>query len=130
MLNNKWFWVVLLVVLALLVVFVPAAPRGLVGMPEEGSQLILWAVTAVVAWALLQISTGFGVDLSGYVQPIVAIIAPVLVTIAERYLGMIPPVFDNLVLSLIHLLALAIGSVGTLIAYRRLYTKDHKALLA
>ena len=123
--KNSLAWIAVLAVTVVAVVF-PLAPvaanalaQGLVGLPEEGLQLILFVVTAGVAYLLLQLGVLIGLDLSGYVQPIVAIVAPILVTFIEKYLGMIPPIYDNVVLTIIHLIVLLVGSIGTVLLFKR-----------
>ena len=82
-------------------------------LPEEGQLLILSLVTAGVTWLLLKLSQVSGVDLSGYASAVAAVLAPIIVTVAEHFLQLIPPIFDNLVLTLIHLLVLLLGGLGT-----------------
>lgn len=106
-----------LVVLSACVTTPALAPRPgiaatLVAMPAEGSLLIVALITAGVTWLLLQLSTALKLDLSGYTAPIVSIISPILITLLESYLGMIPPAFDNIVLTLIHLAVLIAASLG------------------
>lgn len=103
--------------------------QGLAGLPEEGLQLVLFLVTAVVAYLLLQLGVLLKLDLSGYVQPIVAIVAPILVAFIEKYLGMIPSIYDNVVLTIIHLIVLLVGSVGTVLIANRVRRKETKQLL-
>ena len=124
--KNKLSLVLVLVVAVLMVVF-PLQPvahsslvQGLVGLPAEGLQLILFLVTAVVAWLLLQLGTALGLDLAGYIQPIVAIVAPIIVAFIEKYLGMIAPIYDNVVLTIIHLIVLLVGgALGTFMLFKR-----------
>lgn len=100
----------------------------LVGLPEEGLQLVLFLVTAGVAWLLLQIGVWLGLDLSGYVQPIVAIVAPIIVTFIEKYLGMIPPSLDSVVLTIIHLLVLLIGGAVGMLTFARRFQRPASLL--
>src|SRR5258706_3148792 len=78
-------------------------------LPDEGVNLIWLVVTAGVLWALLQLSAIVKVDLGGYKDMIAAILAPIIVTIVQNYLQLIPSIYDNVVLSLIHLLVLFVG---------------------
>ena len=84
----------------------------LVALPDEGRALVLALVTAGVLWALLQLSAVIKIDLSGYANMIAAVLAPLLVTVIESYLQLIPPIFDDLVLTVIHFIVLLIGSLG------------------
>ena len=88
-------------------------------LPEEGVTLVLFLVTAGVTWVLLQLSALFKLELKGYANAIAAALAPVVVAALESYLQLIPPVFDNLVLSVIHLIVLLAGSLGTFWLFQR-----------
>lgn len=84
----------------------------LVALPDEAKILVFSLVTAGVTWVLLQLFAVLKVDLSGYANMIAAALAPVVVTVIENYLQLIPPVFDNIVLTVIHLIVLLAGSLG------------------
>lgn len=92
---------------------------GLAQLPDEGRLLILSLVTSAVTFALLQLSEVLKVDLSGYANVIAAALAPVLVTLFESYLQLIPPVFDDIVLSIIHIIVLLAGSLGVFWVIKR-----------
>lgn len=83
-----------------------------VTLPDEAKLLILSLVTGVVTFVLLKLSEVFKIDLSGWANTIAAVLAPVIITIIEAYLQLIPPIFDNLVLSIIHLIVLLLSSLG------------------
>jgi hypothetical protein len=131
---------ILLVLFALFVlaacVAVPAVrpinrlAQSLVALPPEGSLLITALVTAAVTWLLLKAAELLKMDLSGYVGPIVAIVAPILITAIESVLGMIPPAFDNIALTVIHLIVLIVASLGIYVGTGRLKNKQVKSLLA
>lgn len=93
--------------------------QGLMQLPDEGRLLVLMLVTAGVNWLLLQLSLFFKVELQGYANALAAAIAPIFVVLIESGLQLIPPVFDNLVLSIIHLIVLAVGSIGAFFIFRR-----------
>lgn len=88
-------------------------------LPDEGRLLVLILVTSGVTWVLLKASILFHVDLSGYANAVAAGLAPILITLIEAGLKLIPPVFDNLALTIIHLIVLAVGSIGTFFVFRR-----------
>jgi hypothetical protein len=121
---------VALIILVFVLVFYPAPAQGLAGLPEEGSLLVWTLVTAAVTWALVQIGAALNINLGGYVQPIAAILAPILITLIEKYLALIPSTFDSIALTIIHLIVLAIGSVGTLIILKKVKAKETPTLLA
>lgn len=100
-----------------------------VSLPDEAKLLILSLITAGVTWLLLQLGALLKVDLSGYIQPIAAALAPIVVTVIENYLKLIPPAFDDVVLTIIHLLVLLLGSIGAWMLFKRVKNKETKALL-
>lgn len=90
-----------------------ALGQGLVALPEEATLLISALLTAALTFLLLKVNMG------ALTQPIVAVIAPMIITFFESLLQTIPPVFDNLVLAIIHVIVLAITSYGTFVLVKR-----------
>ena len=105
----------------LVIVLTACSPvaQGLMELPDEGRLLVLMLITAGVTWLLLKLSEVFKIDLSGYANAIAAAIAPILITLIEAGLRLIPPIFDNLVLSIIHLIVLLVGSIGAFFLFKR-----------
>ncbi len=97
----------------------PQLTQTLNGLPDEGRMLVLILVTAGVTWVLLKLSIVFKVDLSGYANVVALALAPILVTIIEVWLKVIPSAFDNIILTIIHLIVLAVGAVGTFFLFQR-----------
>src|SRR5262245_2967141 len=93
--------------------------QGLTTLPEDAVRLIGAAVTAGVAWLLLK------VDLGQYTAALAAALAPIVVAVLERLLGLIPPVYYNVVLSVIHLLVLFLsGSIGVFLFIKRVRSPE------
>ena len=104
----------------LLAACAPTAVQSLVGpLPDEAQNLIFILVTAGVTWVLLKLSEVFKIDLSGYTNAIAVALAPIIVAVFERWLALIPPAFDNIVLTIIHLIVLLVGSIGTFFLLQR-----------
>jgi hypothetical protein len=96
--------------------------QGLMQLPDEGRILILTLLTAGLAWLLTKINMG------QYTEALAAAIAPIIITGIEMGLQMIPALYDNVVLSIIHLLVLFIGgSIGFVFFFKRV--KEPKTLL-
>ena len=110
---------VLLMLLSFILSACAPAVQGLVALPDEARLLVLSLFTAGVTWVLLWLSMRFGVDLAGYANAIAAALAPVIITLIELWLKTIPPAFDNIVLTIIHLLVLLIGSLGAFFLFKR-----------
>ena len=117
----KLFIRIFLLVLISLLVLTACSPvaQGLMQLPEEGRLLVLMLITTGVTWVLLKLSLVFKIDLSGYANVVAVALAPILVTLIESWLQVIPPIFDNLVLSIIHLIVLLVGSIGAFFMIRR-----------
>lgn len=114
-----------LVVCVLVLVFLTACSgmqqgvSGLMQLPDEGRILVLSLVSAGVTWALLKLSIVFKIDLKGYTNAVATALAPILITVIEGWLQLIPPVYDNVVLTLIHLVVLLVGSLGAFFLFKR-----------
>lgn len=116
--------IILFVLLALLLVGCVAEPappantaiaQTVTQLPEDAGTLIFALVTAVVAWL------GSKLNLGQYTQPLVAVIAPALITLLENFLGTIPTVWDNAVLTILHYIVLFVaGSIGLLVTAKRI----------
>jgi hypothetical protein len=99
--------------------FLAPVANGLVAIPPELNDAIGFGVTALLTWVLVQAGLAMNLDLTGYLTPLVAVLSPIIVTLAENALGTIPPAFDNIVLTLIHLGILILGSLGVLTFVRK-----------
>lgn len=120
----KKFVVLLLVAFLLVgVLSACAAPatltQTLVGVPTELQNLISALLTAALTWLLIQAGLALKIDLTGYVAPLLAIISPIVITLLTGWLGLIPTVYDDLVLAIIHVIVIGIGSLGTLLLFKR-----------
>ena len=120
----KKFWRLFAVVFMFMLLITACAPAAgavapLLELPDEGRLLVLSLVTAGATWVLLKLSDVFKIDLSGWSNAVAAALAPILVTLIEAGLQLIPPILDNLVLSIIHLLVLLVGSLGVFFVAKR-----------
>lgn len=95
------------------------AVAQLAQLPDEGRNLVFILLSAGITWLLLKLSEMTGVDLGGYANAIATALAPIIVTLIESALNLIDPIFDNIVLTIIHLIVLLVGSIGTFFLFRR-----------
>lgn len=93
--------------------------QTLTQLPDEGVQLVFFVVSAGVTWCLLKLSEVTNVDLKGYAPAVAVALAPILTALIESWLQLIPPAFDNIVLTIIHLIVLAVGSLGVFFIAKR-----------
>ena len=119
----------LFVLIAVLLAACAPTAQGLVELPDEGRLLALTLVTSGLTFVLLWLGGLLKIDFGGFIQPLAAVLSPLIITVIENYLAMIPPIYDNLVLSVIHIIVLLLGSVGSVVLFRRVKTRDTKALL-
>src|SRR5512146_120862 len=83
--------------------------QTLIGLPDDAKSLIAVLVTAAVIWLVQWIASKTSIDLSGYADAVIALVAGLIVAVLEKYLALVPGEFDNLVLAIIHVLVLALG---------------------
>lgn len=120
----------LFALIAVLLTACAPAVQGLTDLPDEGKLLVMTLVTAGLAALLLWFGNLVGLELGGWVQPIVAVVAPLLITVIEHFLGMIDPIFDAVLLTVIHYLVLLFGGIGSVVLFRRVKNRQTKSLLA
>lgn len=102
--------------------------QSFVGLPDELKIILLGLITSLVALALKAIGDALKIDLSGYVEQVATALAAVLVTLIESYLAMIPPAFDNIVATALHLIVLILGALGFFWAGKRLNVRGYRSL--
>lgn len=110
---------ILFVLVTLLLTACAPAVQGLSQLPDEGRQLVFILLSAAFTWILLKLSEVTGIDLKGYAPVVATALAPIIVTLIESWLQTIPSIFDNIVLTLIHLVVLLVGSLGTFFLLKR-----------
>ena len=82
-------------------------------LPEEGVKFVSILITAGVTWGLLKLGALLHIELRGYADAAAVALSPIIVGIIENYLRLIPEIYDSIVLTIIHLVILLVGSLGT-----------------
>jgi hypothetical protein len=125
-----------LLIVALAVFLTACAPlaasgtvRGLAGLPEDAKTLVLVVITSLLTAAAAWVFTKFGIQFGGYVEPLSLALAGIVITLIESGLALIPPVFDDIVLAIIHALVLAAGGGFVLLLVRKVRAKATRTLL-
>jgi hypothetical protein len=111
--------VILFVLVALVLSACSPAVAGLQQLPEEGRLLVFTLLSAALTWLFLKASIFFNIDINGYANAVAAALAPIVIALIESWLQLIAPIFDNIVLSIIHLVVLLVGSIGTFFLFKR-----------
>lgn len=118
--DMKKIFVLLFMVVIVFVLAACSAPatltQSLAVVPTELQTLIAALLTAGLTWLVLQIKS---IDLSGYIPPVVAAISPIIISLIQGWLGLIPTVYDDLVLAVIHMIVVGLGSLGALLFVKR-----------
>lgn len=108
--------IALILLATIIVTACSPAIQGFVGMPTELKAIILIAVTAIIARLFEVIADRFPqIDLRQYTTQVAVALAGIVVVIAEHLLGLIPPQYDTIVETLLHLLVLILGGAGTIL---------------
>lgn len=110
---------ILFILVALILTACAPAVQGLAQLPDEGRNLVFIVLSAILTFLLLKLSEFTGIDLKGYAPAVATALAPVIIAIIESWLQLIPPLFDNVVLTIIHLIVLLVGSLGTFYLIKR-----------
>lgn len=111
--------ILIFVVFAVLLSACAPGVAGLAQLPDEGRNLVFILLSAGLTWLLLKLSEATGVDLGGYANAVATALAPIIITLIESALNLIDPVFDNIVLTIIHLIVLLVGSIGAFFLFKR-----------
>ena len=83
-----------------------------VPLPVELKVIILILLTGIVAQVLAVLSATFGINLTQYRDQVAAALAGVVIVFIESYLALIPPAFDEIMVTVWHLVVLILGALG------------------
>ena len=83
-----------------------------VPLPNELKLIILIFLTGVTTRVLVVLSANLGIDLTQYTDQIAAALAGVVIVLVESYLMLIPPAFDEIMVTVWHLVVLILGALG------------------
>lgn len=95
------------------------AANTLVGVPEEFSGFIVGLIAVGVAWLLQAVLEATGWDFSGYKDQIVAVVSGIVLTLIESWLALIPSIYDEAVLVVLHLIVVVFGLLGFFYVMKR-----------
>lgn len=104
--------------------------QSLVALPDEARLMVLILITAGLTLVLSWVSQYIPIDVKGYAQAIAAALSPLVITAIEHYLQMIPSIYDDFVLVVIHYIVLFLGGVASIVVFRRVRQKNTRGLLS
>jgi hypothetical protein len=87
--------------------------QAFVTLPDDAKLLILLGITSLLTALFAFAFTKWGLDLRGYIPELAAILAAIVVTIIEFGLKLLTFIPDEILLTIIHLIVLALGGYGT-----------------
>lgn len=99
-----------------------------VTLPEDAKLLILIGITSLFTGFFGYVFTRWGLDLRGYVAELAAVLAAIIVVVFEFGLKLLAFIPDQILLSIIHLIVLALGGVGTALVLRKFRTPGFRSL--
>jgi len=99
-----------------------------VTLPDEAKILILGLVTSLLTAFFGYVFVRWGLDLRGYITGLSATLAAIVVTVFEFGLKLLAFVPDQILLTIIHLIVLAVLGYGAALALNRLRTPGYRSL--
>ena len=99
-----------------------------VTLPEDAKLLILGLITSLLTALFGFLFVRWGLDLRGYITGLSATLAAIVVTVFEFVLKMLVFVPDQILLTIIHLIVLAVSGYGAALALNRMRTPGYRSL--
>ena len=99
-----------------------------VTLPEDAKLLILGLITSLLTALFGFLFVRWGLDLRGYITGLSATLAAIVVTVFEFLLKMLVFVPDQILLTIIHLIVLAVSGYGAALALNRMRTPGYRSL--
>jgi len=99
-----------------------------VTLPDDAKLLILGLITSLLTALFSFLFVKWGLDLRGYITGLSATIAAIVVTVFEFLLKTLVFVPDQILLTIIHLIVLAVSGYGAALALNRMRTPGYQSL--
>jgi len=99
-----------------------------VTLPDDAKLLILGLITSLLTALFSFLFVRWGLDLRGYITGLSATIAAIVVTVFEFLLKTLVFVPDQILLTIIHLIVLAVSGYGAALALNRMRTPGYQSL--
>jgi hypothetical protein len=98
-----------------------------IALPDEAKLLILGLITSLLTALFAFAFTKWGIDLRGFVPELAAVLAAIVVVIVEFLLKMLTFIPDNILLTIIHLIVLAVSGYGAAWFLNRIQTPGYRS---
>jgi len=99
-----------------------------VTLPDEAKILILGFFTSLFTAFFAYVFTRWGIDLRGFAAELAAVLAAIVVTLFEFGLKLLAFIPDQILLTIIHLILLALAGVGTAFVLNRRRTPGYRSV--
>lgn len=99
-----------------------------VTLPDDAKILILALITSLLTAFFAYVFTRWGLDLRGFTAELAATVAAIVVTLFEFGLKLLAFIPDQILLTIIHLIVLALAGVGTAFVLNRRRTPGYRSL--
>ena len=99
-----------------------------VTLPDDAKILILGLITSLLTALFGFLFVKWGLDLRGYITGLSATLAAIVVTGFEFLLKMLVFIPDEILLTIIHLIVLAVSGYGAALALNRFRTPGYRSL--
>jgi len=99
-----------------------------VTLPDDAKMLILVGITSLLTALFGFLFARWGLDLRGYIVELAGVLAAIVVTAFEFGLKLLAFIPDQILLTIIHLIVLALGGVGTALVLRKFRTPGFRSL--
>jgi len=97
-------------------------------LPDDAKILILGLITSLLTASFAFLLNRWGLDLRGYIIGLSATLAAIVVTVFEFLLKLLVFVPDDILLTIIHLIVLAVSGYGAALALNRMRTPGYRSL--
>jgi len=99
-----------------------------VTLPDDAKMLILVLITSLLTALFGFLFVKWGLDLRGYIVELAAILAAIVVTVFEFLLKLLAFIPDQILLTIIHLIVLALAGYGTAWLLGKLRTPGYRSI--
>jgi len=99
-----------------------------VTLPDDAKILILGLVTSLLTALLSFAFVKWGLDLRGFTAELAAVLAAIVVTVFEFVLKLLVFIPDEILLTIVHLIVLAVSGFGTAFLLSRRRTPGYRSL--
>ena len=99
-----------------------------VTLPDDAKLLILALITSAVTALFAYAFAKWGIDLRGFTVELAAVLAGIVVIVVEFLLKLLAFIPDQILLTIIHLIVLALSGYATALILKKVRTPGYRSL--